>query len=193
MAAQRIHVHRSLLDHQVPRLVKHQDGLLSGALDWNETHLRPRHRLADRLRVGRVVLAALDVGLGVGRRHQDHVVSHRLQFPRPIMRRPASFHANGARRHAFEKLTEFRSREFPTNRDPAFPLDRMNLKKVLRQIYANSDKGSHGRSPRWWRSGDHVLALDAVRVRPSTPSSPHAIGGEQHLDQVVKPLSVEAG
>src|SRR5947209_5107176 len=46
----------------------------------------------------------------------------------------------------------------------------MNLKEILRQIDANSDKLLHGRSPRWWRSSDHVLALDAVRVGPSTPS-----------------------
>jgi hypothetical protein len=47
----------------------------------------------------------------------------------------------------------------------------MKLKDILRQIDADSDKLSHGRSPRWWRASDHVLALDAVRVGPSTSSS----------------------
>src|SRR5437762_2559383 len=58
----------------------------------------------------------------------------------------------------------------------AIARDPMNLKEILRQIDANSDKLLHGRSPRWWRSSDHVLALDAVRVGPSTPS----LRGAQH-------------
>src|ERR1700734_3229520 len=172
MAAQRVDVHRALLDQKIARLVKHQDGLLSGALDRNETHLGPRHRLADRPRVSCVVLAALDVGLGVGRRHQDDIMAHRPQFARPIMRRSASLHPYAAWRDALEELTKFRSREFSSHRGATFLLDRMNLKKVLRQIDANSHKGFHGRSPRWWRFGDHVLALDAVWVGPSTSSWP---------------------
>src|SRR4051794_19108992 len=46
----------------------------------------------------------------------------------------------------------------------------MNLKIVLAQINRCSDKLRHGRPPSLWRSGDHVLALDAVQVGPSTPS-----------------------
>ena len=46
----------------------------------------------------------------------------------------------------------------------------MNLKIVLAQINRYSDKLRHGRPPSLWRSGDHVLALDAVQVGPSTTS-----------------------
>src|SRR5438132_817334 len=46
----------------------------------------------------------------------------------------------------------------------------MNLKIVLAQINRCSDKLRHGRPPSLWRSGDHVLALDAVQVGPSTTS-----------------------
>ncbi|MGY8639324.1 hypothetical protein RAD15_43385, partial [Bradyrhizobium sp. 14AA] len=38
------------------------------------------------------------------------------------------------------------------------------------QINRRSDKLRHGRLPSLWRSGDHVLALDAVQVGPSTTS-----------------------
>jgi hypothetical protein len=37
--------------------VRHQRGLLVLALDGDETHVRPRHRLADRRRIRRVVWA----------------------------------------------------------------------------------------------------------------------------------------
>ncbi|HEY0467846.1 MAG TPA: hypothetical protein VGC79_26780, partial [Polyangiaceae bacterium] len=43
-------------------------------------------------------------------------------------------------------------------------------KIVLAQINRYSDKLRHGRPPSLWRSGDHVLALDAVQVGPSTTS-----------------------
>jgi hypothetical protein len=46
MAAQRVHAHRSLLDQQFASLVQHERGLLVRALDRNEPHLGPRHRLA---------------------------------------------------------------------------------------------------------------------------------------------------
>ena len=102
------------------------------------------------------------------------------------MRRSASLHPDPAWRDALEELTKFRSREFSSHRGATFLLDRMNLKKVLRQIDANSDKGFHGRSPRWWRFGDHVLALDAVWVGPSTPSWPGWVG---HMAALLEPLA----
>src|SRR5947209_15800462 len=86
------------------------------------------------------------------------------------MRGAARLHADPARRHALEERSELRSRQLSAHRLRAIARDPMNLKEILRQIDANSDKLLHGRSPRWWRSSDHVLALDAVRVGPSTPS-----------------------
>ena len=65
MTPQGVHAHRALLDQQFAGLVRHQRGLLVFALDGDETHVRPRHRLADRRRIRRVVLAALDIGFHV--------------------------------------------------------------------------------------------------------------------------------
>jgi hypothetical protein len=59
MTAQCVHAHRALLDQQLAGLVRHQRGLLVLALDGDETHVRPRHRLADRRRIRRVILARL--------------------------------------------------------------------------------------------------------------------------------------
>ena len=46
---------------------------------------RPRHRFTDRLRICRVVLATLDVGLHVLRRHQLNLMTERNQFTGPVV------------------------------------------------------------------------------------------------------------
>ena len=51
--------------------------------------LRPAHRLADRLGVGRVVLAAPHIRLHVLRRDQHHFMAQRRQRARPVMRAAA--------------------------------------------------------------------------------------------------------
>jgi hypothetical protein len=57
--------------------VQHQRRLLLRALDRNEAHSGARHRFAAGIGVGRVVLAALDIGLGVSRRYEQHFVINR--------------------------------------------------------------------------------------------------------------------
>jgi len=59
MAAKRVNTHGALLDEHFSGLVQHQHGLLIRTLDRHETHARPRHRLADRRRVDRIILARL--------------------------------------------------------------------------------------------------------------------------------------
>ena len=63
--AQRVDRHGALADQQVARPVQHQGALLGHALDRHEAHVRPRDRLGDRRRIGRVVLLPLHVGLHV--------------------------------------------------------------------------------------------------------------------------------
>jgi hypothetical protein len=59
--------------------------LLLARLRAHEPHRRPRHRLANRLRVGRVGLATLYIGLHVSRWHQSHLVPEADQFTGPMM------------------------------------------------------------------------------------------------------------
>lgn len=63
----------------------------------HELHARSRHRLADCFCIGRVVLAALEVGLDVARRHQPDLVAERDQFARPEVRSRARLDALQAR------------------------------------------------------------------------------------------------
>lgn len=51
-----------LLYQYLADLVQHHHTLLVWALHLDEPHRRPGHRLADRLRVGRIILLAFDIG-----------------------------------------------------------------------------------------------------------------------------------
>jgi hypothetical protein len=88
-------------EHRQPHPVQHHRALLFGRLDAHEAHGRSRHRLADRLGIGRVVLAPLYVRLHILRRHQPHIMAQRDQLAGPVMRRRARFDADQARRQNF--------------------------------------------------------------------------------------------
>ena len=66
--------HRALTYQQLSGPVQHQGGLLLLRLDRNKPHRWSRHCLADRRCIVRVVLATLEIGLHVVRRHQLPVV-----------------------------------------------------------------------------------------------------------------------
>ena len=63
MRPERVRQHRLLPDQQRPRTMKHENSLLVSALDRHKPHVRPGHRLANRLRIRGVVLPALDIAL----------------------------------------------------------------------------------------------------------------------------------
>src|ERR1019366_9403723 len=109
--------------------------------------------------VDHVVLAALDIGLGVSRRHQQHFVSHGLELTRPIMRRTAGLHTDEAGLNLRKEFVHFRAPQLPRHGGADFANKRVDLKIILGQIDADSDKLLHGRSPSLWRSCDHALAL----------------------------------
>src|SRR6202163_3763504 len=147
MAAKRVNTHGALLDEHFPGLVQHQHGLLIRTLDRHETHARPRHRLADRRRVDRVILAPLDVGLDVSRRYQHHFVPHRHELAGPIMSGTARLHTDPARLDLLVKLSHLRSLHLTRDRLAAFTLQAVNLKIGLAKINRCSDKLLHGRLP----------------------------------------------
>src|SRR3546814_12970654 len=87
-----VRVLRALADQQVARPLNRPPALLLDRFDRHEPHRRPTHRLARRLRVPRIVLAALQVRLPIRRRPPPGVVAEPSQLPAPIVRRPASLH-----------------------------------------------------------------------------------------------------
>lgn len=80
VGAHGVRQHCSLPDAQCAGPMHDQHRLLLLSFDRHKTHGRPRDGLADRLSVDGVVLAALDVWLNIGRRHQSNGVSHPLDL-----------------------------------------------------------------------------------------------------------------
>ena len=116
------------------RAVEHQAALLLGRFGRHEPHVRPLHRLADRLRVGGIVLLPLHVRLYIGRRHELHGVAKGLQFTRPMMRRRTRFDADHARRELLEEWEDARSPKLLAHDDLAISVDAMDLEHVLCNI-----------------------------------------------------------
>jgi hypothetical protein len=73
-------------------------------LDRNKAHPRPAHRLADRLRIGLVVLVARDIGLDQLRRQHHHLVPKPREGAPPIMRRAARLDADPGRLQLRQEL-----------------------------------------------------------------------------------------
>src|SRR3546814_2731522 len=111
-----VRVLRALADQQVARPLNRPPALLLDRFDRHEPHRRPTHRLARRLRVPRIILAALQVRLHIRRRHQPGVVAEPRQLPAPIVRRPASLHPDQRRRLLRKELHDLIPTKLPANR-----------------------------------------------------------------------------
>ncbi len=126
--------------------MQQKGSLTLGALDRHEPHVRPSDRLADRRRVGRVVLlAALHVGLHMRRRQKANLVPQRGNLPSPIMRATARLHADKAGRQLAEEAHHLGTAQLPPQRDLAAAVDPVHLKDVLRDIKTDRDNLDHGR------------------------------------------------
>jgi hypothetical protein len=77
--------------------MQRQQGPLFSVLDRHKSHRRPRNCLADRFRIGRVVLVRLNVRLDELRRHQLYGMPLLHQFSGPKMCTAAGFHPDQAR------------------------------------------------------------------------------------------------
>ena len=111
MPAQRVDRHHPLTAQQLARAMQHQQRLLRDALHRHEAHLRPLHRLADRRRIGSIVLVRLDVGAHVLRRQDADLVPETDQRARPVMRPGAGFHPDPTTRQPRKELLQPAARQ----------------------------------------------------------------------------------
>jgi hypothetical protein len=159
MAAQRVDVHGLLLDQELADPMQLADALLLDRLHRHEAHGRPRHRLADRLRVGGVVLVALDVGLHVLGRDQTDPVAQLDELASPMVGAAAGLHADQARRQAGEELQHLAARQLLAQHRPALRVGAVHLEPGLCQVEADGRNLRHGRSP--CGRGSHTWHDDA--------------------------------
>jgi hypothetical protein len=124
---------------------QHQSRLLIRRFRRHEAHGRPACRLAQRRRVGRIVLAARHIGLGELWRDQPHLVPEPRQRAGPVMRRPACLHRHQGRRQLLEERQHLSARQLPAQRGSTFRIDPVQLKETLRRIHPNARNLVHGR------------------------------------------------
>ena len=128
----------------MPGAMKRQTTLLLGGLGRHEPHVWSGDRLANRFRVGGIILLSLHIGLHVGRRHQAHGVAKGLKFARPMMRRGASFDTNQARRHLLEESQNVAALQLTADDHLAVSINAMDLKNRLRDIETDCRDSLHG-------------------------------------------------
>ncbi len=106
MASQSVEKRRALAGEQLARPVAHQVGLVIDRTHRHEPLARPTRRLANRRRVGRVVLVAPDIRLPM--RGRQHTTLGPACDPRPPPwgRRGPRLHRHHARRQFGEERDE---------------------------------------------------------------------------------------
>ena len=132
VTAQGVDGHGPLAHQEIPRYKKHGVGLTLCRFDRHKAHCRPRYRLADRFGIGRVGLAALDIGLHIGWRNQPDLVAKRSDLARPVMGPAASLEADEARLQLAEPRQNFGAPKLPLHCDGYIGADAMDLKHRLR-------------------------------------------------------------
>jgi len=129
-----------LAHQQIACAMHHQLALLFGRLNPYKTHGRASHRLTDCLRVGGIVLIALDVGLHILRWHQAHLMAQLRQLARPMVRRGTGLHADQAWRQSLEERRNLAAAKLLSDDDLLGRVNAVNLKHVLGDI--QTDRGN---------------------------------------------------
>src|SRR5262245_53644193 len=181
MPAQSVHQTRTLAHQPLPATVQQHGSLLVSRLDRHKAHRRALNRLANRFRIGGIVLVALDVRLHVLRRHQSHLVAKRAQLPRPVVRRRARLQANQTGRQSTEERQNLRTPKLLAQNRPSLCNDAVHLKNMLRQVQSDRSNLAHGWLPFAADSITAVWHSDAARG-PSTPSFDYLIDATEDRD-----------
>src|SRR6266403_1586522 len=92
-----------------------------------KAHVGPGDCLANGLRVSRIVLLPLDVGLHIGRWDQPHGVTQCLELARPVVRRGAGFDTDQTARQLLEERQDVAALQLAANDHLAASVDAVNL------------------------------------------------------------------
>src|SRR5437764_7640365 len=144
--------------------------LLLDGLDGHEAHVRSTHGFADCLRVGRIGLVTLDVGLHVLRWDQADEVPEPAQLSRPVTSSRARLHADYTWRLLREERQQIGAPQTTPEHGIGHVIGTVHLKNRLGDIEANRDDGHSGSSPpAVWNA--HTLPHPDPERGRSMPSS----------------------
>src|SRR5262249_31365960 len=138
---------RTLAHQPLPATVQQHGCLLVSRLDRHKAHRRALNRLADRFRIGGIVLVALDVRLHVLRRHQSHLVAKRAHLPPPVVRRRARLQAKQTGRQSTEERQNLRTPKLLAHNRRSLCINPVHLKNMLRQVQSDRSNLAHGWLP----------------------------------------------
>ena len=124
-----------------------RSALLLHGFNGHEAHIRAADRLADRLRIVAVVLAALAVGCDELRRHQLHRMTGCRETARPFMGARARLHADQAGRQSRHELSELPSRDRTPHRHHSLRVDAVHGEGIFCQVDSKRRNCIHGTSP----------------------------------------------
>ena len=127
----------------------HALSLLIDGLHRHEMHPRASRRLADRLGVVTIILAAFNVGFHVLGRHQEHGVAELLQFACPVMGAAACFLRDDRRRQLAEKRHHLRAPKIDAQDWPILMVDAMQREHGFGRVDAYALILGHGRLRFW--------------------------------------------
>jgi hypothetical protein len=103
--------------------VHHERRLLRFGLDRHIACARPRHRLADRLGIGPVILVPAHLGFNVPRRDEADVMAEIAQLTRPVMPAGAGLQPDEPGRELGEKRDHMSAAQAPLEEDRSCCVD----------------------------------------------------------------------
>ncbi|MBA7592789.1 hypothetical protein ES708_34983 [subsurface metagenome] len=168
--AQRVDQLGPLTHEQVARTEHHCRSLSLRALALDEPHRRALRRLANRFRVGHVVLLPLHKRLHVGWWDEPRVVTCHGYLARPVMSTGARLHRDHASRKCREERQHLITPQLLAEHDCATRTGAVNLENRFGQIDSDRANLAHGRLLQWC----HNTSTLARRCRQgaSTPTLP---------------------
>ncbi len=188
MAAQRIDRLGALVHQKIARPEQHAPSLLFLRLHSHKSHGRARRRLADRLRVRRIVLLPLHIRFDVDRRDQSHRMAEPADLPAPMVRATARLHRHRAAWLRSHKVQQLRPAQLLTERNRPVRPRTVHLKAVLRQIDPDRDAVGRGVHPIVCRTGRTGGARTRITAIRSKARSPGAIGHRPRRGRMLERL-----
>ena len=147
-AAHGVRQHRLLLDQKRSGRMQGQDALLLHVLGWHELHAGPRGGIADRRRIGRIVLLSLlHEGFDRFGGNQFHRVTEAGQQPRPVMGGATSLHHDRAALLFIEERDQLAPAQFAPDLHLSGLVDTVDLEHGLGCIQADHGNAHGGRLP----------------------------------------------
>jgi len=159
-----------LLHEKIARPEDNGPGLLLLILHGHVPHVGPLGRLADRLRISRIILMPLDERFDIRRRDQADRVTQLGDLAGPVMGPAARLQGHQARRLRGHELDQFRAGDLLAKDDMTRRIRSMRLENVLSDVQSDCAHLTHRRLLQ------RVFDTHSATARPSGASTPsHAV------------------